>query len=386
MVKIGLERIREHSELFRNSRIGIIMNQASLDDSFRSTFEVFREAGLKVTALFGPQHGLFGHTQDNMIEWRGDEYSVAKVKIYSLYGENRKPTGEMLEDVDILVFDVPDVGTRYYTFIWTMALAMEAAAEHGKKFVVLDRPNPLGGLAVEGMMPRPSYASFVGLYPLPVRHGLTIGETALYLRNEFLPEVILEIIPMENWERKYYFEDTGREWIMPSPNMPAPDTALVYPGQCLLEATNISEGRGTTRPFEIFGAPWIEHEEMCAFLNESCPGAFFQPWYFEPVFHKYAGELCKGAFIHVTDRGIFHPLATTMTILSYLTSRHRDHFRWKEPPYEYEYKKKPVDILLGSAHWREKIESGTRPAEEWGDMWRESEKMWKIVRESALIY
>ena len=386
MVRVGLESVKDYLHLFNGSRIGIIMNQASLDPNFRNTYEVFVREGLNVTTLFGPQHGLFGHTQDNMIEWQGDEYSLNKVNVFSLYGETRKPTEEMLSGVDIIVFDVPDVGSRYYTFIWTMALAMEAAAEFGKKFVVLDRPNPINGDDVEGMMPNPRFTSFVGLYPLPVRHGLTAGEVAQYIRHNFLPEVQLKIIPLENWERKHYFPDTGIRWHMPSPNMPTPETALVYPGQCLLEATNISEGRGTTRPFEIFGAPWIDHTAMCDFLNETCPGAYFQPYYFEPTFHKYSGELCKGAFLHVTDRKSYRPLATTMTLLSYLIRHHGDHFRWKEPPYEYEYNKMPIDILLGSDKWRQELESGIRTVHEWSEMWAANEKNWKKHRETILLY
>ena len=386
MVTLGTDRISEFSHLFEKKRLAIVVNQASLNSSLLDTYSVFVQAGFQVTTLFGPQHGLFGHTQDNMIEWQGDEYEKKNVRIHSLYGEHRKPTPEMLSETDVIVFDVPDVGARYYTFIWTLALLMEAAAEHHKKIVVLDRPNPLGGESVEGPMLDTEFSSFVGLYPLINRHGLTIGEVARWLQKYHIQEVDLEVIPMKGWQRSDWYDQSGLKWIMPSPNMPALSTATVYPGQCLLEATNISEGRGTTRPFEIFGAPWIDNEKMCDFLNINCPGATFQPWFFEPTFHKFERTLCRGAFIHVTDRLLYQSVATTMTILSYLFNTYPEKFEFKAPPYEYEYEKMPFDILMGSDRWRSELSSGIRPAYKWSELWRDDEREWREFREEFLLY
>lgn len=386
MIKTGVDRIADHLKIFENSRLGLIINQASVDSHYIPTLDKFAGFDLNIAALFGPQHGLFGHTQDNMVEWQGDEYSKKNVPVYSLYGQKRKPSPEMLADIDILVFDVPDVGTRYYTFIWTMALAMEAAMENGKKFVVLDRPNPLNGMETEGPILDMKFRSFVGLYPLPVRHGLTVGEIAIWLQKNYFKDLILQTIPILGWQRSMFFDQYNLPWVMPSPNMPSLQTAIVYPGQCLLEATNISEGRGTTRPFEIFGAPWIDGDKMCQYLNKNCPGAYFQPWYFQPTFHKYVGEICTGAFIHVTDRSGYRPLATTMTILSYLLEAYPDHFLFNKPPYEYEYEKQPIDILLGSDQWRLKCMKGKKPEIYWTDLWREEQNQWRKKRKELLLY
>lgn len=386
MIKTGVDRITDHLNTFKNARLGLIINQASVDSHYIPTLQKFTDLDLNITALFGPQHGLFGHTQDNMVEWQGDEYSVKNGSVYSLYGHERKPSPEMLANIDMLVFDVPDVGTRYYTFIWTMALAMEAAMENGKKFVVLDRPNPLNGMDTEGPILDMKFRSFVGLYPLPARHGLTVGEIATWLQKKYFNDLSLQLIPIRGWQRSMFFDQCNLPWVMPSPNMPSLQTAIVYPGGCLLEATNISEGRGTTRPFEIFGAPWIDGYKMCDYLNQNCPGAYFQPWYFQPTFHKFSGELCQGAFINVTDRLKFRPLATTLTILSWLLEEYPDNFSFNDPPYEYEYDKLPIDILLGSDKWRQELMNGKKPVPYWTDLWREDQIQWRENRQEYLIY
>lgn len=386
MIKTGVDRIADHLKIFENSRLGLIVNQASVDSHYIPALDKFTSLDLNITALFGPQHGLFGHTQDNMVEWQGDEYSIKNVSVYSLYGKERKPSPEMLSDIDILVFDVPDVGARYYTFIWTMALAMEAAMENGKKFVVLDRPNPLNGMETEGPILDMKFRSFVGLYPLPVRHGLTVGEIATWLQKKYFKDLALQIIPILGWQRSMFFDHCNLPWVMPSPNMPSLQTAIVYPGQCLLETTNVSEGRGTTRPFEIFGAPWIDGNKMCDFLNQSCPGAYFQPWYFQPTFHKFSGELCHGAFINVTDRNKFRPLATTMTILSWLLEEYPNNFLFNDPPYEYEMNNLPIDILLGSDKWRQELMNGKKTVTFWTDLWKQDQKQWSENRRDILLY
>ncbi|MBI5142433.1 MAG: DUF1343 domain-containing protein [Nitrospirae bacterium] len=367
-VKTGIDRINQRFPaqlracrvgLPRACRVGLIAHQASVDCRLRHAADIcLASKNFRLATLFGPQHGFTGHTQDNMIEWHGFRDPRTGLPVYSLYGETRKPSPDMLDGIDALVIDMQDVGAKYYTFIWTMALCMEAAAEAGKAVVVLDRPNPLGG-AMEGPATRPEWASFVGLKPLPVRHGMTIGEIALYLKGEFYPSVDLTVIPMRGWRRGMYFDETGLPWVMPSPNMPTLDTAIVYPGMCLLEGTNISEGRGTTRPFELFGAPFIDSARLIARLNDfRLPGVFFRPASFLPTFQKHAGELCGGAQIHVTSRRAFKPFKTAVAILKAVRELWPDELKWKEPPYEYESEKLPIDILAGSDRLRMGIDSG----------------------------
>ena len=251
---------------------------------------------------FGPEHGLWGTAQDQ-IPVLTDHDSILNIPIFSLYGDHRAPAAEVLKNIDILVCDLQDVGSRYYTFVWTMALAMQACAKFGKKFIVLDRPNPINGVTLEGPLLDMNYASFVGLYPVPVRHGLTIGEMASWLNERFSIGADLQVIRMKGWKRRMYFGDTGLPWVLPSPNMPTVDTAVVYPGGCLIEGTNLSEGRGTTRPFEIVGAPYINPDQLAGLLNrDKLPGVTFRACRFEPTFHKFKEEPCGGIQIHVKDR------------------------------------------------------------------------------------
>ncbi len=364
MVKTGLDvLISQNFATVKGKQVGLLCNQASIASDYKHAIEWFVKAHqqniFQLKALFGPQHGLFGHTQDNMIEWEGYKDPYSGVTVFSLYGTHRKPTAQMLKDLDVLVVDLQDVGARYYTFIWTMALCMEACVENNVSLLVLDRPNPIGGTQIEGPWLNMDFKSFVGWHPLPVRHGLTIGEVALYLKSHFYPQLDLQIVKMENWQRTLYFDQTHQPWAMPSPNMPIVQTAVVYPGMCLLEATNLSEGRGTTRPFEIFGAPWMDHWSLAQRLNDyNLPGVHFRPLEFQPTFNKHQGEVCKGCFIHVTDRQTFKPFLTTIAILRESILQYGSHFQWKNPPYEYEYHKLPFDILVGNDWLRPMLEAG----------------------------
>ena len=334
----------------KGCRLGAILHPASVSASLVHASEILKGHDgdlFHLKALFGPQHGYLGQTQDNMIEWQGFKHPKWGIPVYSLYGEHREPTADMLADLDAVLVDMQDVGARYYTFIWTLFLTMKAAEALGKHVVVLDRPNPIGS-AVEGPLLDLEYKSFVGLWPIPVRHGKTIGQLAEQFRAEAFPRCRLTVLPMENWDPDVYFEATGLPWVLPSPNMPTVDTAVVYPGMCLFEATNVSEGRGTTRPFELFGAPWIDAADLAAKLNRAgLPGVRFREAYFQPTFHKFHKELCGGAQIHVTDRASFLPWATALEILRRLRADYPGSFQWKQPPYEYEFNHLPIEVLIG---------------------------------------
>ncbi|WP_174583231.1 exo-beta-N-acetylmuramidase NamZ family protein [Candidatus Methylacidithermus pantelleriae] len=351
-VTLPVDRLAElWPRRFRGARIGALLHAASIDSRLHPTLDTL-EAGngrlWSLTALFGPQHGLYGHTQENMIEWQDFVHPRLGIPVYSLYGATRKPTPSMLQDLDILLVDLQEIGVRYYTYLWTLYLCMEACQEAQIPVVVCDRPNPLGGVVVEGPILQEAYRSFVGLHPLPIRHGKTIGELSVLFRVEAFPECRLVVLPMSGWKRTYWFEDTGIPWVPPSPNIPWPQTALVYTGMALLEATNISEGRGTTRPFEFFGSPWIDPHDLCQALNaKKLPGVYFREAYFEPAFHKYAGKLCGGAQLHVLDRHSFKSFDTGIEVINTIRQLYPEQFQWRLPAYEYEYQKLPIEILLG---------------------------------------
>lgn len=388
-VQTGLDRLLTNwPKKLKGARVGLLIHPASVNRKLEHATDIaLKSKKFLLKTLFGPQHGIMGQTQDNMVEWEGFKDQKTGLPVYSLYGKVRKPSPDMLRDIDVLLIDLQDVGARYYTFIWTMELCLQACYEEKKSVVILDRPNPLGGKIIEGPVLKEDYKSFVGLRPLPVRHGMTIGEIALYIKETFYPSLDLHIIPMKNWERQMWFDDTGLPWVMPSPNMPTLDAAIVYPGQCLLEATNISEGRGTTRPFEIFGAPFINPDILVKRLNEfKLPGMVFRPLYFQPTFHKYADRLCGGAQIHVINREKFRPFKTGVAIIKAIHDLYPDKFQWKQPPYEYETEKLPIDILTGSERVRTEIEKGlsTDRMEEW---WREEYKDFdKNIRKKFLLY
>ena len=390
-IRTGLDLlISTQMERLRGKSIGILCHQASVDSSYRHIIELLlphhQKGTLNIRAIFGPQHGLWGHTQDNMIEWEGYQDPLTGSPVFSLYGKNRKPSPEMLQGLDVILIDLVDVGSRYYTFIWTMNLMLEACSEEGIACLILDRPNPIDGTHIEGTVLDQHYSSFVGLNPLPMRHGMTIGEIAKYLQGEFIPSSDVTIIPVQGWKRELSAYSTRLPWVMPSPNMPFRDTAVVYPGMCLLEGTNISEGRGTTRPFEIFGAPWIDGWSLCDRLQQlKLPGVYFRPVQFLPTFQKYLNEICQGAFIHVTDFTVFKPVLTTISILIDLYHSYPKHFRWNDPPYEYEYVKLPIDILAGNS-WLRKLIEGGRPLNEMNQQMQADLDKFIPVRERHLIY
>ncbi|MFZ3138198.1 MAG: DUF1343 domain-containing protein [Thermodesulfovibrionales bacterium] len=362
-VRIGLDLIdKKWPKKLKGSRVGLLVHPASVNKNLEHAVPLFIKSNkFKLKALFGPQHGIRGETQDNMIEWEGFRDTKTGLPVFSLYGHARKPGPSMLKDIDVLVIDMQDAGSRYYTFIWTMELCMQACMEMNKSVIIIDRPNPINGHLTEGPVLDMAFASFVGQRPLPVRHGMTIGEIGNYLRNEFYPSLDFHVIPMRGWKRKTWFDETGLPWVMPSPNMPTLDTSLVYPGMCLLEGTNLSEGRGTTKPFEIFGAPFIEPDRLVRHLKEcKLPGLVFRPMYFQPTFQKHAVTLCGGAQIHVTHRGKFKPFKTGVAVLKAVHDLYPEHFVWKQPPYEYEHEKMPIDILAGTDRLRKDIEKGEK--------------------------
>lgn len=390
-VKSGLDGLTGNRfELLRGRRVALLCNQASIAADLRHATELFyaahREGSIELIAFLGPQHGLWGHTQDNMIEWQGYRDPRTGIPVYSLYGEHRKPTEEMLSGIDTLIVDLQDVGAKYYTFIWTLSLCMEACAEKDIEVVVLDRPNPICGEEMEGPAINNNFRSFVGWHSLAIRHGMTIGEIAHYFQREFYPACRLTVVSMYGWQRNMYFEETGLPWAMPSPNMPSPETALVYPGMCLLEATNLSEGRGATRPFEIFGAPWMDGWKFAAELAQHhLPGVVFRPLEFQPTFQKHAGKVCGGCFIHITGRRQFKPFLTGIAIIREALRLYPEHFQWKQPPYEYEHEKMPFDILAGN-DWLRKMIDAQQSLRDMEELWEGETKVFSSVRLSLLLY
>jgi uncharacterized protein YbbC (DUF1343 family) len=358
-VLTGIERLLQEPRLLAGRRLGLIANPTAVTrDLVPAALLLKRTRGLRLVALFGPEHGLWADAQD-LVEVADARDTATGLPIHSLYGQTRVPTRDMLAEVDVLLFDVQDVGSRYYTFIYTMLHAMEACAEHGRSFVVLDRPNPLGGKRIEGHRQDPGYLSFVGLHPLPVCHGMTVGELAQLFRAERKLGLDLDVIRMRGWRRAMTFDQTGLPWVMPSPNMPTLDTAFVYPGGCLIEGTNLSEGRGTTRPFEIVGAPWLDPWTLAAAMErERLSGVRFRPLFFTPTFQKHAGLRCGGVQVHVIDRNAFRPYLTYCLLIAHARHQNPSRFAWRQPPYEYELVKLPIDILSGSAKLRETIDAG----------------------------
>jgi uncharacterized protein YbbC (DUF1343 family) len=388
-VRVGFERLMEDAERhgsLRGARVGLVCNPASVDPALVHAADRLIEAGVTLGALFGPQHGFRSDLQDNMIETAHARDARRRVPVYSLYSETREPTSEMLNDIDLLVVDLQDVGTRVYTFVYTMANCLRAAARHRVPVLVCDRPNPIGGIEVEGPVLDPAFASFVGQFPIPLRHGMTIAELARLFNDEFGIGADLEIVPMEGWERAAYFDQTGLPWVMPSPNMPTLETAVVYPGMVLVEGTQLSEGRGTTRPFELVGAPWIDGDRFADAMNaRGLPGVRFRAVFFEPTFQKHARQGCGGCQLHVTDRHAFQPVRAAVALLEEFRRQDPTRFQWRQPPYEYEHERMPIDILSGDARLRTAIDAGT-PADEIAAGWKEAGERFVALRAKRLLY
>ncbi len=355
--------LNERRHLLEGARLALFINHTSLTDSLRPSPLALNDLGLEVRVLLGPEHGLFGTHQDMEAVPAGRD-PIFDLPVHSLYGsdvESLAPPGDLLAEIDTIVFDIQDIGARYYTYLASLKKVMEMAARHQKRVIVCDRPNPIGGIAMEGNLVAPEFESFVGCGPLPNRHSLTAGEFAL-LFSAVLPELDLHVSPMKGWRREMYFEDTGLTWVAPSPNMPTPKTALVYPGMCLLEGTNVSEGRGTTRPFELFGAPFVSPRALVDKLESAkLPGVRFRPTLFRPMFQKYAGLTCGGAAIHVTERTRFRPVLTGLTVLAALHALHPHDFQWRHETYEYVSHLPAIDLLAGGSAWRRGIENGRDP-------------------------
>jgi len=348
----------------RNANLGLIAHPASVSPDLTAAVDALRASGFRIRALFGPQHGIRGEKQDNMIASASYTEPRLGTPVHSLYGAVRKPTPEMLRGLDAVVFDLQDVGVRVYTFASTMTLAMEACREVGVRFVVLDRPNPINGITREGPILRAGFESYVGLHPVPLRHGLTLGEIARLANDRFGIGCELDVVPCKGWTRSHWFDETGLPFVSPSPNLPTLDSCTVYPGMVLLEGTNLSEGRGTTRPFELFGAPFLDPYELVKQLDgHTLPGVKFRPCHFEPTFQKHAGQLCGGAQLHVVDRAVFRPVQTAVTVLNTVRRLAREEFAWRPPPYEYEQNMPPIDILWGSETLRTATESDVPPQE-----------------------
>jgi uncharacterized protein YbbC (DUF1343 family) len=360
-IRLGIEELlSKRGDLLRGARVGLICNQASVDHELRHSADIcLAQDDFKLTALFGPQHGIRGEAQDNMIETPHTIDAETGLPVYSLYSETREPTEAMLEEIDAFVFDMQDVGCRIYTFVYTLANCMRAAQKYGKRVVVCDRPNPIGGEKVAGNVLETAYASFVGQFPLPTRHGMTVCELAKMFREHWGINCELDLVLMDGWTRELWFDETDAAWVLPSPNIPALDSATVFPGTVHLEGTQMSEGRGTTKPFELIGAPYIDPARYKRELDLlDLPGVHFRASSFQPTFQKHAGRACGGVQIHVTDREQFEPVSTGVATVKVAHDLYPEEFLWKEPPYEYVYDKNPFDVIAGTASLREALESG----------------------------
>ncbi|MDM5339506.1 DUF1343 domain-containing protein [Fictibacillus enclensis] len=371
------------NNILKGKRVGLITNPTGVDGKLNSIVDaMYKSKDFELKALYGPEHGVRGSEQaGSYVEFYIDKKT--NLPVYSLYGPTKKPTPEMLKDIDVLVFDIQDVGTRFYTYIYTMAYAMEAAKENNIEFVVLDRPNPLGGEKVEGPILEPKYATFVGLYPIPLRHGMTVGELAKLFNKEFKINADLKVVKMKGWHRWKTYYETPLQWVLPSPNMPTVDTAFVYPGAGLIEGTNVSEGRGTTRPFETIGAPFIDGDDLAKALNDlKLPGVIFRSNSFTPTFSKFANQLCNGVQIHVTDYNSYNSVDTGLAIVKTIHDMYPNDFQFRaENSQGISY----FDNLIGNGWVREEIEKGT-PLVKIKAKWKVELELFKKVRKNYLLY
>lgn len=378
-VILGIDRFHECKDLFKNKKVGLITNPTGIDSNFVSTIDIFAEH-TNLTSLYSPEHGVRGNIQaGEKIEAYID--SKTGVKVWTLYGDTKRPTKEMLEEIDILVYDIQDIGSRLYTYVYTLAYCMQAIKEMDKEMVVFDRPNPVNGLDVEGNLVDLEFKSFIGLYPIPYRYGLTIGELALFFNQEFNINCNLTIIKMQNWQRDMYYDETGLEWILPSPNMPTVDAAIIYNGTCIFEGTNISEGRGTAIPFKVVGAPWLDAEELAKSLKEQkLPGIKFKPMYFTPTFSKHQDELCQGVELFVTDRKIFQPIRAALHLLKTIQAQDPITFEFTAP---YKSGGKPmIDYNTGS----DEVRTTDFDPEILYSKWQEQNQQYKEIKVQYHLY
>ena len=386
LVLLGIDRLQKDDfRPIRGMKVGLLSNISCCDSKLRPTISLFENSKkTELTTIFAPEHGLFSALQDQVKS--PDSRYNRRIKVFSLYDRQRKPALRTFKKLDAVVIDLPDIGTRYYTFLWSAMLMIEQTARARKKIFILDRPNPLNGITVQGPMIDEGYESFVGLYSIAIRHGMTMGESCTMFNEEYHLGADISVVKMKGWRRNHYLDNAKIHWTMPSPNMPYFSTALAYPGMCLLEGTNVSEGRGTTRPFEVFGAPWIEPHRLADALNKNrIPGALFRPTYFKPTFHKYRGELCGGIQIYVEDRKTFTPVMAGIEIVRSIKKLFPRYFRWRRPPYEFEKEKMPFDILIGNSWVRKAIEDG-RPTSTMQKQWQRDLKKFKVTRNKYLLY
>ena len=376
-VKLGIDNIDKASLIFAGKRVGLITNSTGMNSNFESTVDVLY-AKTNLVALFSPEHGIRG------VAKAGDAVSTlidskTKLPVYSLYGETKKPTPEMLADIDVVAFDMQDVGARAYTYVYTMAYAMQSCKELGKTMVIFDRPNPIGGLQIEGGVVKPGFESFIGMYPIPIRHGMTVGELASLFNKEFGIDCDLVVIPMTGWKRDMYFDDTGLPWVMTSPNIPTPDTALVYPATGIFGGTNISEGVGTTRPFEFVGAPWLDADRLATEMNHlNLPGVLFRPTYFMPRFGLYSGETCAGVQLYITDHTTFAPVKTGISLLYTIKNLSGDKFIFKRS----DNHEGTIDLVTGS----DIVRAGTYSLPEILDLWEKDVKQFREIAKKYYLY
>lgn len=388
MVVSGLDVLLSNPKRILGRKVGLLINPTSVTKELTPSYRALKELlGKNLVCIFGPEHGFRGEFQDQV---HVQDYTLPDgTEVYSLYGhspETLKPSEDVLKELDLLIYDIQDVGARYYTYVYTLSYCMEACGKAGVEVMVLDRPNPIGGVKIEGNILEKEFASFVGRFPIAVRHGLTAGELAVMFKEEFKIDCELNIVKMRGWKREMWYDQTGLNWVLPSPNMPTLDTATVYCGMCLLEGTNLSEGRGTTRPFEIFGAPWIDADRFAKELNSlKLAGCVFRPCCFVPTFNKYAGQVCCGVQIHVTDRKRFKPFFTGVAVVSVARALYPSEFQWKKGVYEFEKKKLAFDLLCGTDKIRKMIEDNY-PLSEIEHFWKPDEIKFSEMRAPYMLY
>lgn len=381
-VKTGLDvLVEQRMGTVRGARVGLVTNHSAVTRDLIHIVDALRSAGVNLCALFGPEHGVRGDVADGreITSYRDPRTGII---VHSLYGPTKKPTAEMLRDIEILLFDIQDIGARFYTYLYTMSYSLQACAENHRKFVVLDRPNPVNGIAVEGNVLDPAFASFVGLHPISIRHGLTIGEAARYFNNEFGFCTDLEVITCQGWKRRMFFDETGLTWIMPSPNMPTLDAAIMYTGLCFIEGTNVSEARGTAKPFEMVGAPFIDAYKLANHLNSlSLAGVRFRPTSFIPTSSKHQGELCHGVQVHLMDRTQVRTVELGLHVIKALHDLFKDAFEFRASSSGKFY----FDLLLGTDKVRLAIQAGA-PVQEIVESWRVDLWEYNRKRQAYLLY